>query len=76
MLTGFLHDLGIALNYKDDPRLRFAYVLKPDWVTGGIGDRAEETPSSTAPRAPAAISSRGSSFTGQSMPIFLRQPHG
>lgn len=36
LLAGFLHDLGIALNYKDDPRLRFAYVLKPEWVTGGI----------------------------------------
>lgn len=35
-LAGFLHDLGIALNYKDDPRLRFAYVLKPEWVTDGI----------------------------------------
>ena len=34
--TGFLHDLGIALNYKNDPRLRFAYVLKPEWVTKGI----------------------------------------
>jgi len=36
LLAGFLHDLGIALNYKDDPRLRFAYVLKPEWVTRGI----------------------------------------
>jgi len=35
-LAGFLHDLGIALNYRDDPRLRFAYVLKPEWVTQGI----------------------------------------
>ncbi|HEY2913658.1 MAG TPA: COR domain-containing protein [Candidatus Angelobacter sp.] len=35
-LAGFLHDLGVALNYKDDPRLRFAYVLKPEWVTEGI----------------------------------------
>jgi internalin A len=35
-LAGFLHDLGIALNYKDNPRLRFGYVLKPEWVTGGI----------------------------------------
>ncbi len=35
-LAGFLHDLGIALNYKDDLRLRFAYVLKPEWVTEGI----------------------------------------
>jgi internalin A len=36
LLAGFLHDLGIALNYRDDPRLRFAYVLKPEWVTEGI----------------------------------------
>src|SRR5205823_8648853 len=35
-LSGFLHDLGIALNYKDDPRLRFGYVLKSAWVTQGI----------------------------------------
>lgn len=35
-LAGFLHDLGIALNYRQDPRLRFNYVLKPDWVTQGI----------------------------------------
>src|SRR5438445_5211964 len=35
-LAGFLNDLGIALNYKDDPRLRFGYVLKPEWVTQGI----------------------------------------
>src|ERR1035437_799883 len=36
LLSGFLHDLGIALNYKNDPRLRFAFVLKPEWVTKGI----------------------------------------
>jgi internalin A len=36
LLAGFLHDLGIALNYRNDPRLRFAYVLKPEWVTHGI----------------------------------------
>src|ERR1035441_5411051 len=35
-LSGFLHDLGIALNYKKYPRLRFAFVLKPEWVTRGI----------------------------------------
>ena len=35
-LSGYLHDLGIALNYRDDPRLRFAYILKPEWVTDGI----------------------------------------
>ena len=35
-LAGYLHTLGIALNYKDDPRLRDAHVLNPHWVTGGI----------------------------------------
>jgi internalin A len=35
-LSGYLNDLGIALSYKNDPRLRFAYVLKPEWVTKGI----------------------------------------
>ena len=36
LLSRFLHDLGVAFNYKNDPRLRFAYVLKPEWVTKGI----------------------------------------
>jgi internalin A len=31
-----LHNLGIALNYKDDPRLRDTHVLTPRWVTNGI----------------------------------------
>src|SRR5579883_3406514 len=31
-----LHSLGIALNYKDDPRLRDTHVLNPHWVTRGI----------------------------------------
>ncbi len=31
-----LHSLGIALNYKDDPRLRDTHVLNPHWVTEGI----------------------------------------
>ncbi|MGO9923221.1 MAG: COR domain-containing protein [Isosphaeraceae bacterium] len=35
-LASYLHDLGIALNYKDDPRLRETHVLNPHWVTGGI----------------------------------------
>ena len=35
-LAGHLHTLGIALNYKDDPRLRDTHVLNPHWVTGGI----------------------------------------
>jgi internalin A len=35
-LAGFLHVLGIALNYRDDPRLRYHHVLNPHWVTAGI----------------------------------------
>jgi internalin A len=36
LLAGHLHTLGIALNYKDDPRLRDTHVLNPHWVTSGI----------------------------------------
>ena len=35
-LASYLHSLGIALNYKDDPRLRDTHVLNPRWVTEGI----------------------------------------
>jgi len=35
-LSQYLHNLGIALNYKDDPRLQDTYVLNPHWVTNGI----------------------------------------
>jgi len=35
-LARFLHILGIALNYADDPRLYDTRVLKPRWVTDGI----------------------------------------
>jgi internalin A len=35
-LAGYLHSLGIALNYKDDPRLHDINVLSPHWVTNGI----------------------------------------
>ena len=35
-LAVHLHSLGIALNYKDDNRLRDTHVLNPDWVTNGI----------------------------------------
>jgi len=31
-----MHCLGIALHYRDDPRLRETSVLKPEWVTQGI----------------------------------------
>ncbi|MEM8810672.1 MAG: COR domain-containing protein [Cyanobacteria bacterium P01_G01_bin.38] len=35
-LVGFLHDLGIALNFRDDPRLQQDSVLNPEWVTNGV----------------------------------------
>ena len=35
-LAGYLHCLGIALNYRDDPRLRDTSVLNPRWITDGI----------------------------------------
>ena len=35
-LASYLHSLGIALNYKDDPRLQDMHVLNPHWVTNGI----------------------------------------
>ncbi|HUT34009.1 MAG TPA: COR domain-containing protein [Planctomycetota bacterium] len=35
-LATHLHNLGIALNYRDDPRLRGMHVLNPRWVTQGI----------------------------------------
>lgn len=35
-LAVHLHQLGVALNYKDDPRLRDTHVLNPHWVTNGI----------------------------------------
>lgn len=31
-----LHCLGIALNYRDDTRLRETSILKPQWITQGI----------------------------------------
>lgn len=35
-LAMHLHNLGVALNYKDDIRLRDAHVLNPRWVTNGV----------------------------------------
>ena len=36
MLVGFLHDLGIVVNFRDNPRLSDTQVLDPEWVTNGI----------------------------------------
>lgn len=35
-LAGYLHSLGIAVNFKDDPRLKDTHVLNPRWITKGI----------------------------------------
>jgi len=35
-LIGFLHDLGIVLNFRDDPRLEDTNILNPKWVTNGV----------------------------------------
>jgi len=35
-LVSFLHDLGIVVNFRDDPRLAELHVLNPEWVTNGI----------------------------------------
>jgi internalin A len=35
-LVRFLHDLGIVVNFRDNPRLSETQVLDPEWVTNGI----------------------------------------
>jgi len=35
-LIGFLHDLGVVLNFRDDPRLKDTNILNPAWVTNGV----------------------------------------
>ncbi|HEY0081118.1 MAG TPA: COR domain-containing protein [Pyrinomonadaceae bacterium] len=35
-LAGYLHNLGVVLNYREDPRLQETHVLNPHWVTNGI----------------------------------------
>jgi internalin A len=38
VLVRYLHDLGIVLNYQEDPRLNETNVLNPEWVTSGVYD--------------------------------------
>ncbi len=35
-LIAFLHDLGVVLNYRDDPRLEETNILNPEWVTSAV----------------------------------------
>ncbi|MEL7409626.1 MAG: COR domain-containing protein, partial [Cyanobacteria bacterium J06558_2] len=36
VLIRLLNDLGIVLNFHDDPRLTDTHVLNPEWVTNGV----------------------------------------
>lgn len=36
MLARYLNQLGIVLNYRNDPRLKDTHILNPHWVTNGI----------------------------------------
>jgi internalin A len=35
-LIRLLHDLGIVLNFREDPRLEDTNILNPEWVTNGV----------------------------------------
>jgi internalin A len=35
-VTDYLHDLGIALNYKNDANLRNKFILRPNWVIDAL----------------------------------------
>ncbi|HEX8247797.1 MAG TPA: COR domain-containing protein [Pyrinomonadaceae bacterium] len=35
-LIKFLHDLGVVLNFLDDPRVNETSVLKPEWITEAV----------------------------------------
>lgn len=35
-LISFLHDLGVVLYFRDDPRLEILGILSPQWVTNGV----------------------------------------
>lgn len=35
-LLGFMHDLGIIVNFQDDPHLMEMGILNPEWVTNGV----------------------------------------
>jgi internalin A len=37
-LVSILNDLGVVLNFQDDPRLNETNVLNPEWVTSGVYD--------------------------------------
>ena len=35
-LSGYLHDLGVCLHFKDDPLLNKTVILKPEWGTAAV----------------------------------------
>ena len=49
-LVRFLHDLGIVVNFQDDPRLEDTNVLKPEWVTNGVQQDFEPSRPTSYPK--------------------------
>ena len=43
-LISFLHNLGVALNFQDDPRLNDTNILNPVWVTNGVYKILDDKP--------------------------------
>jgi len=35
-LSGYLHDIGVILHFKDDPELDEMVILKPEWATQAV----------------------------------------
>ena len=35
-LSGYLHDIGVLLHFRDDPLLRRAIILKPNWAAQAV----------------------------------------
>lgn len=35
-LSGYLHDLGICLHFRDDPVLKHTVILRPEWCTDAV----------------------------------------
>jgi internalin A len=67
-LAAWLNDLGIAINYGDDPRLHDTTVLRPEWLANGIyavlraNDSHHENP--LAPDAMLSADSLGTIYAG------------
>ncbi|SDL46175.1 internalin A [Maridesulfovibrio ferrireducens] len=71
-LIEFLHDLGVVLCFREDPRLCETAVLNPEWVTGGVykilnSDLAKELRGSLSVKSIKEILNNGSGYKGKEM---------